>query len=110
MLRLLGSRALWFHRSTRLDLKLYLMNGVLALIVYGTFQVSSKAWHGGTTFVLNSLAGPAPQIYLPVWIGVAITTIVQIVALELGYWVMHYAMHKVPALWEMHKVHHSAEV
>jgi sterol desaturase/sphingolipid hydroxylase (fatty acid hydroxylase superfamily) len=32
------------------------------------------------------------------------------VVLELGYWGMHYAMHKVPALWEMHKVHHSAEV
>ncbi|HXI99738.1 MAG TPA: sterol desaturase family protein [Micropepsaceae bacterium] len=110
LLPLLGSRALWFHRSTRLDLKLYLIHGVLSLTVYGLFHASSEAWRAGTISALDRLAGPAPQLYLPVWIGGIITTIVQIVALELGYWAMHYALHKVPALWEVHKVHHSAEV
>ena len=34
----------------------------------------------------------------------------QILAYELAYWSAHYGFHKIPALWEFHKVHHSAEV
>ena len=29
---------------------------------------------------------------------------------ELGYWFNHWLSHKVPLLWEFHKVHHTAEV
>ena len=29
---------------------------------------------------------------------------------ELGYWFNHWLSHKVPVLWEFHKVHHSATV
>src|SRR5438094_778580 len=31
-------------------------------------------------------------------------------ALEFAYWFDHYLSHKVPLLWEFHRVHHSAEV
>ena len=31
-------------------------------------------------------------------------------AYELGYWFNHWLSHKVPLLWEFHKVHHTAEV
>jgi sterol desaturase/sphingolipid hydroxylase (fatty acid hydroxylase superfamily) len=31
-------------------------------------------------------------------------------AYELGYWFNHWLSHKVPVLWEFHKVHHNAEV
>ena len=34
----------------------------------------------------------------------------QLLAYELAYWSAHYGFHKIPALWEFHKVHHSAEV
>ena len=34
----------------------------------------------------------------------------QLLASELAYWFAHYCFHKIPALWEFHKVHHSAEV
>src|SRR4029453_5732873 len=29
---------------------------------------------------------------------------------SLGYWFNHWLSHKVPLLWEFHKVHHNAEV
>jgi sterol desaturase/sphingolipid hydroxylase (fatty acid hydroxylase superfamily) len=41
---------------------------------------------------------------------VAFSTLFQVVWLEFLYWGAHYAFHKVPALWEIHKIHHSAEV
>ena len=30
--------------------------------------------------------------------------------MDFGLWLGHYFLHKVPVLWEFHKVHHSAEV
>ena len=37
-------------------------------------------------------------------------TLAELLAYEFGYWASHYAFHRIPALWEFHKVHHSAEV
>jgi len=110
MLRLLGTRALWLHRSTRLDLKLYLTHGILSLAAYGMFNTSSELWQSGAVTVLNGLAGQAPRFYLPFGIGAIVAMLFQLVLMELCYWVMHYSLHKVPFLWEAHKVHHSAEV
>src|SRR5947209_5477222 len=39
-----------------------------------------------------------------------IATLAELLAFEFGYWAAHYAFHRIPALWEFHKVHHSAEV
>jgi sterol desaturase/sphingolipid hydroxylase (fatty acid hydroxylase superfamily) len=109
LLRLFGSRALWFHRSTLLDLKVYLLHGAV-LGSYGLFSLGSESWRNSAMFALNAVAGPSPKLNVPVWCAVAIATIVQILALELGYWAMHFCLHKIPMLWDVHKIHHSAEV
>jgi sterol desaturase/sphingolipid hydroxylase (fatty acid hydroxylase superfamily) len=109
-LRLFGTRALWLHRSSLLDIKLYFMHGMLMLIAYSMFEISSEAWRAATDSALNALAGPGPHLHAHTWAVGAITTVSQLLALELGYWALHFAFHKVPALWEIHKVHHSAEV
>jgi sterol desaturase/sphingolipid hydroxylase (fatty acid hydroxylase superfamily) len=46
----------------------------------------------------------------PGWLILGLATVLQLLAYELAYWFGHYLFHKVPALWEFHKVHHSAEV
>ena len=40
----------------------------------------------------------------------AVITVMLFLAYELGYWFNHWLSHKVPLLWEFHKVHHTAEV
>lgn len=109
-LRLLGTRRLWLHRSTRLDAKLYLVHGVLMMVAYGALQTSSELWRAGAHGLLGAVFGHAPLVHAPVWAVGAATTVLQLLAIELGYWALHAAFHKVPALWELHKVHHSAEV
>jgi sterol desaturase/sphingolipid hydroxylase (fatty acid hydroxylase superfamily) len=32
------------------------------------------------------------------------------ISIEFAYYIVHYTNHKVPFLWELHKVHHSADV
>jgi hypothetical protein len=46
----------------------------------------------------------------PAWTVLTLATSLQVLAYELAYWFAHYCFHKVPALGEFHKVHHSAEV
>jgi sterol desaturase/sphingolipid hydroxylase (fatty acid hydroxylase superfamily) len=37
-------------------------------------------------------------------------TITMLIAHDFSYYLYHYAQHRFPFLWELHKVHHSAEV
>ena len=46
----------------------------------------------------------------PFWLVMAIATLFELLAYEFAYWFGHYLFHRFPALWEFHKVHHSAEV
>ena len=110
LLRLLGTRRLWLHPSTRLDAKLYLMHGVLVLGAYGLFQTTSDLWSGAAAGAMAALFGTPLRLAAPGWAVAAATTVAQVLVLELGYWALHGAFHRIPALWELHKVHHSAEV
>jgi sterol desaturase/sphingolipid hydroxylase (fatty acid hydroxylase superfamily) len=42
-------------------------------------------------------------------LAAGLTTLALFLAYELAYWVDHWLSHNVPALWEIHKVHHTAE-
>ena len=46
----------------------------------------------------------------PAWVVMTMATALQLLTYEFAYWFGHYLFHKVPAMWEFHKVHHSAEV
>jgi len=108
--RMVGSAAQWSHRSTALDMKLYLVNGVLILVAYSLFELSSETWQGAVRWALTGAFGGTPPLPAPRWIAGSVTTVVQLVVLEFGYWALHFAFHRVPALWAIHRVHHSAEV
>jgi sterol desaturase/sphingolipid hydroxylase (fatty acid hydroxylase superfamily) len=50
------------------------------------------------------MAGPAGP-----W-TVVLFTLTMLLAYDLSYYIYHNAQHRFPILWELHKVHHSAEV
>jgi len=59
---------------------------------------------------LTALFGaPAPSRLSPLVAGASMT-LVGFLGYELGYWIDHRLSHEIPALWEIHKVHHTAEV
>lgn len=47
--------------------------------------------------------GLLPAFDLPLWVGVLLA----LAALDLKGWLLHWALHRVPALWRVHQVHHS---
>src|SRR5262249_14456192 len=64
----------------------------------------------GAAAMLMALLGPAPLGGEPGFWGRAAMTAGDILALDAGLFLAHYLQHRVPALWEFHKTHHSAAV
>jgi len=58
---------------------------------------------------LTRLAGPAPNLGLPAVVDGALLTALFFLVYEFAYWLDHYLSHKLPILWQFHRVHHSAE-
>ena len=98
------------HKSTRVDMKHYAFNAVLLSSAYGSVLATSEFWFHGTQKLLDALHVTGPLIDAPVGVVMAITALVELAMLELAYWTCHFLMHRIPVLWEFHKVHHSAEV
>lgn len=107
-------RAVYGHPSALLDLKLLLVNRLLApsafltRAVLGSGLISAVAL--GTQFLLSrTLEAHAGQIH---WSPASATLAVLLMTLvrDFATYVTHALSHKVPLLWEFHKVHHSAQV
>lgn len=52
---------------------------------------------------------PAAPLALPGWAESLLMTVAIFLAYEFAYWLNHWLSHRVPLLWEFHKLHHSAE-
>ncbi len=93
-----------------MDVFYFYFNIFIFGIVFGwallSYEVLSHAVAGG----LTALFGARPPSALPVLVSRSIITVMLFLAYELGYWLNHYLSHRVPFLWEFHKVHHTATV
>lgn len=106
---LLRTRIL-LHPSTGVDLRLWIVNALVLAAGYGMLAVGGLTWRNLTIVALTGLFGTSAPLGWPVWLVMTVTTVLELLAYELAYWVVHYLSHRVPILWEFHKVHHSAEV
>ena len=110
IVRKLFARKLWLHRSTRLDVALLLFNILLFPIIFVLAVVSYDRIGTGVYGWLGQTFGTPQEPLLPGWISSAIITVNLFVAYELAYYIDHILSHRIPFLWEFHRVHHSASV
>jgi sterol desaturase/sphingolipid hydroxylase (fatty acid hydroxylase superfamily) len=101
------------HPSARADLLFYITKRLIMpvlLIPAGIIFVAAVGF--GTnqliSFVFN-VHGPLLQGQTPWWVLV-LFTVSMLIAYDISYYLYHVAQHKFPFMWELHKVHHSAEV
>ncbi|MCB0377865.1 MAG: sterol desaturase family protein, partial [Bdellovibrionales bacterium] len=99
-----------FHSSHRLDLSLFIFNiflkmGVFALVTFTAASVSLK---------INQWLNDFFPSYQPLAMGyqqvLFAYTLTSFIILDFSRFFQHYIFHKVPFLWEFHKVHHTARV
>jgi sterol desaturase/sphingolipid hydroxylase (fatty acid hydroxylase superfamily) len=103
------ARIVW-HPSSRLDVRLWIANTLVFASAFGMFAFGSLLWRTGMVHLLSSAFGAHEPTTWPLWAVLTTVTLLELLAYEFGYWSSHYLFHEIPALWEFHKVHHSAEV
>jgi sterol desaturase/sphingolipid hydroxylase (fatty acid hydroxylase superfamily) len=103
----LFSRSIWLHPSAILDYKTALLGKLIERFMLAPIMLSAVA----IGQVVATSLGPNPSpIQLPsIWAEV-LYTVATVLAADLSFYVGHRLAHRVPMLWEFHKVHHSAMV
>ncbi|WP_420413272.1 creatininase family protein [Roseibium sp.] len=97
-----------FHKSAKQD---YLFYFLLALCK-GVLVVAPLAWLGSGIhdwWVAPAVAQAGDGASAGLWPMIAFSFVL-LIAFDFAIFFTHYLQHKVPILWEFHKVHHSAEV
>ena len=96
--------------STGIDVSYLVFNTFIFGAIFGWAAISFSSVSHGTFNTLNAAFGARPDSGLPEIATRGLVTLSLFLAYELGYWVHHYLCHRVPFLWEFHKVHHTANV
>ncbi len=104
------SRRVWLHRSALMDVRLMFVKSLIRVVAFAPIAVSALGVAVWVVHTLTDWLGPAAPSAMPRWQITALYTVTLFVAWDGSRYLVHMAMHKVPALWELHKVHHSAEV
>ena len=109
-LRSIFPRRILLHPSSLVDMRLWALNAIVFASAYGMLGFGLFFWRDAVVAALTRAFGPHAPVLWPAWTCSRSRPCCKILAYELAYWFAHYCFHKVPALWEFHKVHHSAEV
>lgn len=109
-LRALLSRRVWWHRSARADYQLIVVKALLRVLLLGGLGFSTLAVAAITAGWLRRHIGGAPALGVSALTAGAVFTLAAFLVEDYGRYLVHRLMHRVPLLWELHKVHHSAEV
>lgn len=99
----------WWNASTKIDYQVYLLNSVLKVLLFVPFLDLSFYISRVTVKALLSFNGdfagwPSGTLYL------AFFTVIAFLWDDFLRFFHHLLMHKIPWLWRLHKVHHSARV
>jgi sterol desaturase/sphingolipid hydroxylase (fatty acid hydroxylase superfamily) len=108
--RAILSRRVLLHRSTFADLA-YCVIGLATLGAIIGWAVVSTSWiSDGVAAFLARWLGPSAEPQAPKVVLDGARTLALFLAYDLGFFIDHSLKHRIPALWELHKAHHSAEV
>lgn len=102
---------LW-HPSARADALFWITK---RLIMPFLFIPAGITFVAGMGYATNRLLGWLFNIHEPIIsdpgpLTIVVFTATMLLAYDISYYLYHYAQHRFPFLWELHKVHHSAEV
>ena len=107
-LRELASYELWFGRSARLDYQLMITNALVRVWVNASTLIPPAGVAALFMVGMDTTAGPFSGLEASrATIAIAYTVTLFVVG-DLSRYIVHRLFHRIPALWELHKVHHSA--
>lgn len=103
-------RAVYTHRSAVVDYIYFVFNSILNVFILAPIFALSPFVSKNIVAALYVVGSSYEMIVTSPLVATVIVTIVMALVADFGTFLGHYLMHKIPALWEFHKVHHSAQV
>lgn len=108
--RALFPRWFWRNASMRADIGFFILNVFITGALVGWALVSYGAVSGVISDQLTASFGASPGLISSPLLRGVIITLALFLAYDFAYWADHKLKHSIPALWEFHRVHHTAEI
>jgi sterol desaturase/sphingolipid hydroxylase (fatty acid hydroxylase superfamily) len=111
LLEFLFPAKVWKSRSAWVDVRFFFPHQMVRIWIYGSLAGAAtlyfKSW---CTSGLRLVVGSESVWHLNnPWAVRLAYTVAAVVTIDFLSYVVHYLQHKVPLLWEFHRVHHSSE-
>lgn len=110
LLKLLLSPKLWWHSSARQDYVVFVVNRIIRGLFVAPLLISMVPIAIFVSDCLEQFVQVGLFSNAPEWLIILIFTSTLFIFDDLSRFLLHYLSHKVPILWDYHKVHHSAMV
>jgi sterol desaturase/sphingolipid hydroxylase (fatty acid hydroxylase superfamily) len=97
----------WSAKTVRMDVKIYVIRKLTDFLI---LMPSMACIVAVSKFVSNSLRWLLPNYVEahPTYLIIVGCSIVIFLVVEFSDYLVHYLEHRIPFLWELHKIHHSA--
>lgn len=106
----LFDKNVWLSASAINDYIIFVLTPVLRLTVLSGLAINWKAVSAFVVSALQSLGVSGSATDGTALALGSVLTIALFLTDDFLRWYVHYTFHRIPELWEFHKVHHSAEV
>ncbi len=109
MFQFVFPRSVYLHPSAILTTKFYFVNGILVTVLLFSLSVLTATEVAGVVSGgLQMVFGENPGAPVSLW-GIALFSLLIVMTMDFANWFGHYVFHRIPFLWEFHKVHHCPE-
>lgn len=106
----LVSRNIWFHASSKADMKIIAINTLLRTLLFPTSVFTSVGIAAFVSLMLTYLFGGKPSWDISPTVASVFFTLTLFLADDFARFYLHYLQHRWPLFWVFHQTHHSALV
>jgi sterol desaturase/sphingolipid hydroxylase (fatty acid hydroxylase superfamily) len=102
---------MFHHPSAKADFLFWLSRRIFMPLLVVPLAISTFAAGHFAYWVLTSILGPPTHPAEPAGPVLLVAfTVTMLLAYDLSYYLYHRMQHQIPIMWELHKVHHSAQI
>jgi len=113
LFRFIFPKSVWSNPSAWLDVRYFFFHGMIGHFLVHLFTASLFVFTLSLTLNMETLEGLADIETISTvhrWTMAILALIVITIVNDFSAFYLHYLQHKIPVLWQFHKVHHSGEV
>jgi sterol desaturase/sphingolipid hydroxylase (fatty acid hydroxylase superfamily) len=103
-------KSVYFHKSAQHDYALLVINKFIKAALFPLIVITMAPVAMGVSSAIEYVFGYLEPVVLSATAIITIFTVLLFLFDDFTRFYLHYILHKIPALWEFHKVHHSASV